>query len=200
MKKMSVIFFALAAVGCAVALGSPKFSESKVAILKNGEVFKVIYEGPRETLVKVTILNPDDQVIFSEKIISHGNFLRPYNFSKLPKGDYKICVDDQNGKHVEKLCSTEAKEVDSNFEVNDFELLAHVAKLQNADNKYLVCIPQQRETEVEIHIYDQDQQLVYSEKKVEGNFAKVYVLKNLAGASIGIAKRSSGEEKLFKFD
>jgi hypothetical protein len=54
---------------------------------------------------------------------------------------------------------------------------------------------------MEVRIYDQDQQMVFSEmKKVDDGFAKIYVLKNLKGASIGIAKRSSGEEKLFKFD
>src|SRR5215467_12788974 len=99
MKKMKVIFLCLAMVGCVAVFGKPDFSESKVAVVKNGSVFKVIYQGSVETMVKVTILNSDNLPIFSEKIISRGSFLRPYNFSHLPKGDYKICVDDQNGKH-----------------------------------------------------------------------------------------------------
>jgi|GEM_PF-1328981 hypothetical protein len=200
MKKMSVIFFALAAVGCAVAFGNPKFSQGKVAIVKNGEVFKVIYEGPAETLVKVTILGPDDQEIFSEKIISHKNFLRPYNFSQLPRGDYKICVDDQNGQHVEKICNTELRGVDPDAMIDEQDLRAHVVKLKDAPDKYLVAIPKQEETEVEIHVYNQDHLLVFTEKqKLDQGFAKVYVLKNLEGATIGVAQQS-GKEKLFRIE
>jgi hypothetical protein len=200
MKKLNVIFFSLAMVGCVGVFGKPVFSESKVAVVKTGKVFKVIYEGPKEAKVKITILNSDDLPIFSEKIISHGSFARPYNFSQLPEGDYKICVDDQNGKHVEKLCNTESREARAGLEVNYYEPLAHVVKLQNTENKYLVCIPKQREAEMDVRIYNKDQDLVFSEmKNAEDSFAKVYVLQNLEGASIGVANRSSGEEKLFKF-
>jgi hypothetical protein len=195
MKKMSVIFFALTTVGCAVAFGSPKFSESKIAVVKSGEVVKVIYECPMEMLVKVTILSPESEVIFSEKILSHGNFLRPYNFSQLPQGDYRICVDDDNGRHVESICNTESNEVN----LVSTNLIAYVTKLKNADNKYLVAVPQQGETEVENHVYDKNQDLVYSEmKKVNKGYAEVYVLKNLEGGTIGVAQRSSGNEITFR--
>ena len=187
-------------VGCVGVFGKPNFSWSRIEIVKKGEVFKVIYQGPAKATVNVSKLNADNLSVFSEKIVSPGSFIRPYNFSKLPKGDYKICVDDQNGVHVEKLCNTESKDVEAHLEVNRNELLAHVSKLQNENNKYLVCVPHQRETELEIRIYDQDQQLVFTEKKAVDNFAKVYTLKNLAGASIGVAKRSTGEEKLFKLE
>src|SRR5258708_7988949 len=107
MKKMSVVLVALGTIGCAVELGSPKSSEGGVAIIKNGAVVKVIYQGPSESVVKVTILDGDDQKVFEEKIYSNGKFIRPYNLSQLPQGDYKICVDDKNGKHMEKICSSD---------------------------------------------------------------------------------------------
>jgi hypothetical protein len=202
MKKMNVFVFVLAMVGCAAALGNSKFSESKIAVLKNGNVFKVIYQGPMESTVKVTIVSPDDQEIFTEKIISDGAFIRPYNFSKLPEGDYKICIDDQNGRQEKTLCHTESSEPEHNHgsTVADQELISHVVKIRNAKNKYLVSVLHRNEDAVKIQIYDQHQQLIHSEmQKLNNDFAKVYVLQNLEGATIGISK-PSGKEKLFPID
>jgi hypothetical protein len=196
MKKISVMFFALTTLGCAVAFGGPGFSESRVAVVKNGDVFKVIYQGSVESMVKITIFTADNQAIFSEKIVSSGKFVRPYNFSHLPKGDYKICVDDQNGQHVEKRCNTETGEIDQ-MSGRGNTCVSHVVKLKDADNKYLVSIPQQGEAAVEIRIYDQNRQLVFSETlSVDRDFAKVYTIKNLEDPAIEVVKLSSGREKL----
>ena len=200
MRKMSVIFFALAAVGCAVASGNPTSSERNgVVVVKTGEVFKVVYQMPQASTVKITILNDNDQEVFSEKIISTGKFIRPYNLSHLPKGNYKICVDDQNGRHVETQCNTESKEAGVVGVAHENGLIAHVVRLKNVDNKFLVSILQHGQADVEIHIYDQEQKLVYSEmQRLDGNFARVYALKNLDGATIGVVNQ--GKEKLFSVD
>jgi len=55
-------------------------------VVKNGDVFKVTYQGSVESTVKMTIFDANEQPIFTERIISHGKFKRPYNFSQLPKG------------------------------------------------------------------------------------------------------------------
>jgi len=214
MKKMNVILFAVAAMVCAVAFGGPNYgSESKVAVLKNGDVFKVIYQGPAESIVNVTILDADEQPVFKEKIISHGNFIRPYNLSQLPKGDYKICVDDQAGKRFEKLCSTdiEANGTTNEEQVTDLdekewtthkdEWNAHIAKLKGAENKFMISIPHQGNDNIAINIYDQNQQLVFSEhQKIEKDFAKVYVLKGLNGASFRVINQTSKKVKRYPAD
>jgi len=200
MRKMCFIFIALAA-GCAVALGNSATLESKVAVVRNGEVFKVIFKSQEESTVKVTILDNDRTPIFTEKIFSHGEFVRPYNLSNLPQGDYKICIDDQNGEHVEKVCSTEPGIVRREREVADKAMIAHVLKIQGADNKYLVSIPHQNEGEAEIHIYDQRNQLIYTEKlTLDSDFAKVYALQNLDGATFGFTGRLSSKEKLVSIE
>jgi len=199
MKKTCLIFIALAAVSCAVALGNTL--ENKVAVIRTGEVFKVIFKSPEESIVQVTILDTDRTPLFTEKIISRGEFIRPYNLSQLPKGDYKICIDDQNGEHIEKICSTESAVASSSLDVGDNVLMAHVLKIKGADNKYLVAIPRQGETEAEIHIYDQYDQLIYSEKlKLNSDFAKVYALQNLERATFGFIGQFSGKEKLFRIE
>ncbi|HLZ16098.1 MAG TPA: hypothetical protein VKQ08_03625 [Cyclobacteriaceae bacterium] len=197
MKKMSVFLLALATVGCAVALGGPEFSESSVAILKNGAVIKVIYQGPVESVVKVTILNADNQKVFEEKINSNGKFVRPYNLSELPEGDYKFCVDDKNGKHMETICSTD-RGVDQVTDAKDTQWLVHVAKLNGTENKYMVSIPYQGDAEVAVSIYDKNQQLIFSEQqRIVSPFAKVYSLKNLDEASILVVNPSLKKEKRF---
>ncbi|SRR5258706_10115152 len=200
MRKMNVILFALAAMGCVVVFGGPNYgSESKVAVLKNGDVFKVIYQGPAESIVKVTIFDADEQVIFTEKIIS-DKFMRPYNFSQLPKGEYKICIDDPSGKHVENLSYTDTEKAEEQVaDLDNKEWNAHITKLKGAENKYMVVIPHDADDEVAINIYDQNQQLVFSEQqKIEKDFAKVYVLKDLEGGSIRVINQTSKKEKRYR--
>src|SRR5882724_6573826 len=126
MKKMCFIFLALATAGCAAAFGN---SITKVAVVRNGGVVKVIYKNPVASVVKVTILDAETNPLFTEKIISHGEFIRPYNLSQLPKGDYTICVDDQNGTHEEKICNTESPVDFADGVMAEDMLMAHVLKI-----------------------------------------------------------------------
>ncbi len=198
MKKMCFIFVVIAAVGCTVTLGN---SIAKVAVVRNGGVFKVIYKNPVESTVKVTILDAEANPLFTEKIISHGEFIRPYNLSSLPKGDYKILIDDQNGQHEEKICNTESPVDFQDRETNGSTLTAHVLRIKGANNKFLVSIPRQNETDAEIHIYDQQDQMIYSERlRIDSDFAKVYALQNLEGATFGIIGQFSGKEKLYRIE
>ena len=199
MKKMtSVVLLALATISCAAVFGNPKFSESSVAVIKNGAVFRVIYQGPVKSIVSVKILDAEGQEIFKEKIFSQGKLIRPYNLSQLPKGDYKLCVDEEGGKHLETLCNTDDKEIDL---ADDQEWYAHMTKIKDSENRYLISIPYQASAEVSISIYDQDHQLVFNEQElINHDFAKIYKLKNLEGAMIKVTNLSIKKEKTFLAD
>jgi len=186
MKKMIMILLALATVGCVVSFGGTKGPESHMAVVKAGEVFKVIYESPVSTQVKVTISDADGNEVFAEKVASDEGFIRPYNFSLLPKGEYKISVTDKDAVYSENI-NTRGK-----------EWIANVARLRDREAKYMVSIPYQGPGEVAIEVYDQHQQLVYTEKQVmQGDFARIYNLKNLEeGATVQVVNQSSGDVRL----
>jgi|SRR6266850_462785 len=185
MKKMISILLALVTVGCVVSFGGTKGPESRMAVVKTGEIIKVIYESSDASQVKVTISDADGNEVFAERVESNAGFIRPYNFSLLPKGDYKISVTDKAGEFSEKIST------------RDKEWIANVARLNTADEKYIVAVPYQGPGEVDIRVYDQNEQLVYSERQVmQGDFAKIYNLKNLdKGASVRVINSTSGEER-----
>jgi len=196
MKKMSVIIFVIAAISCSVAFGHPIFLPSDVAVIKSGKVFKVIYKGRSNVPVKLIISDSEGSELFKEKIICAGGFIRPYNFSQLPEGSYRLRVVDNKGEYFEEIYY-EAEGNDSREA--DQPLIARIAKLKCDGNKYIVVVPNQaQKKEFAVNIYDQNEMLVFSERhSVKQDFAKVYNLKNLNGATIKLLTES-GKEILSK--
>ena len=41
--------------------------------------------------MKVTIFDKDNETVFSEEVKTRSGFVRPYNLSDLPEGDYYVC-------------------------------------------------------------------------------------------------------------
>ena len=91
MKKIFSTFVLLTFVSSVVLAGEdPDPSESsKMAVMKNGDVVKVFYKKLAEAKVKITILDQENKAVFTEEVKSHAGFIRPYNLSQLPEGDYK---------------------------------------------------------------------------------------------------------------
>jgi hypothetical protein len=195
MKKISVIFFVLAIMDCVVMFGGPVLPLSNVAVVKIGETFKVIYKGHSQGPVKLSILDSDGELVFQEKILCERGFIRPYNFARLPKGNYQIRITDPSGEHLEEIYYEDEWK---NKTPQTKSWVARISKLKCDGNKYMLIIPGQSQKEFVINIYDQNEQLVFSEEqKIENDFAKVYNLKNLNGATIRLLSQF-GEEMLVK--
>jgi hypothetical protein len=190
MKKMIVLTLTLVALSYAVLFGGKVVPESRLAVVKFGDVFKVIYVHPGPSQVKVTISDADGNEVYSEKLTSETGFIRPYNFSSLPKGDYKICVSDQAGEYTEKV-SFRDKE--------GKEWKAHVVKLKTGRQRYIVTIPYQGNGEAAIQIYDEDGRLIFTDQaKLEKDFGRIYTLTNLQGkVSFRLVNESTGDEESF---
>ena len=188
MKKTISILLALVTVGCGVSFGGTRDPESQMAVVKNGEIIRVIYKTTSSSQVKVTISDADGNEVFAEKVNSYEGFIRPYNFSQLPKGDYKISLTDQTGEHTKKVSTA------------DKEWVARVVKLKSRDDKYLVSVPYQGMGEFAVQIFDRNDQLVFVEKpNPQEDFAMVFNLKELEGATFRLVNQS-GDEKFFPAD
>jgi hypothetical protein len=174
-------FLVLAAV---VVSGSLAWSadKSQFAVVKNGDIFNLIYEGPRKMTVSVEITDEAGNKIFSEKIIANEGFIRPYNLSQLPKGAYALSVRDETAEHTEVL------------DHRDKKWIVHVARLQTSEPKVMVAVPNQGLSELVIEFYDTYQNLVYSESEnVNEGFARVYHLVDLDGVTIYVRNKTTGE-------
>jgi hypothetical protein len=195
MKKMMSVLVVLAIV-CGVS--SSALSESRVAVVRNGETFKVIYKNSETANVKVTISDAEGVKVFSEELVSIKGFIRPYNFAEMPKGDYTICVTDLDGKKTEKVCFEEERFTKEREAKHTW--LAHISKLPNQNKKVMVAIPQQKENNFSIQIFDKDDQLIYTEdQKLETAYAKVFNFKGLdESATIHLVNHVTGETKYFK--
>ncbi|HTH56058.1 MAG TPA: hypothetical protein VL728_08420 [Cyclobacteriaceae bacterium] len=191
MKKMMLVIVVLALV-CGVS--SSALSESRVAVIRNGETFKVIYKNTDLADVKVTISNSNGEKVFSEELISVHGFIRPYNFAELPKGDYMICITDVDGKKTEKIC------FDEQAVKNKKEWTAHIGKLTDDQKKVIVAVPQQKVNNFSVHVYDKYDQLVYTEDPaLEKEYARVFDLKRLeGGATVHLVNHATGETKYYK--
>ncbi len=165
---------------------NPSESASGAAVIKNGDTFRVIYKSEKEGDVKVSILNDQNQVVFSEKLTKTDGFSRPYNFSSLKEGDYTIAIEDQSKKQLEKISYRTAKT----------SKLLNVLKVSSDEGKFLVTAAGTGEENITINIYDGTHTLVHrSTQSTKGNFAQLYNLKNVKGHLTFEIANENGETK-----
>jgi hypothetical protein len=174
MKKflLSLLAVAMIASGASATGNDDTKSPTGVAVLKSGSTFKVIYKGDKEGTVKVTIYDAASKTVFSETLRKVESFVRPYNFSSLPEGDYTIEVADQNGKQVEKI----------GYYKGVLKRYVNLKKLAAADSRYLLTVTNKGKESLTIEIFNNAGRLVFSDKQnINGDFGKVYNLKGLPG-------------------
>ena len=175
MKKILAVVFALIAIGHADAKGTEPRSPVGMSVVKNGSVIRVFYQGEQTGKVKVLIYNEKGQRVFSEVMKNTENFMRPYNFSSLPDGEYTIEISDEKGKHFKRIAYFREPE----------ERIAYLARLKKGEAKYMLAVLNDGREALTIRIYDERHHLLYKETQVpEGNFAKVYNLNQVAGQHI----------------
>ncbi len=133
-------------------------------------VFNVYYSNTKVSRVKVSILNDQNKVVFTESFGSTSSFVRPYNFTNLAEGDYAIVIENEEGKSVEKVSYT--KGVVKSF--------IHVNRLSADTSKYLMGISTNGADFITVVILDEAGRTLFTEgRSVEGDFAIVYNLKGL---------------------
>ena len=142
-------------------------------VVKIGSTFKVYYKGSQQADVKVSIRDAGDHLLFSETIKKSEGFVRPYNFSNLPEGEYTIQITDNNGRQIEKISYTREKS----------ETFAHLLKVAGSDGKYLLTVSSKgADGDVTVRIYDDANKVIYNKREdASKDFAKVYNLEGITG-------------------
>ena len=142
------------------------------AIVKSGSTFKLYYKGTEQADVKVSIWDASDHLVFSETLRKVDGFVRPYNFSSLPEGEYTIKISDKFGRQIEKITYKQEKS----------PALAHLLKVGGADAKYLLTVSNRGDNDVTVRIYDSSNNVIYNKKEaVSSDFAKIYNLEGIGG-------------------
>jgi len=172
MKKILSVVLVLIAIGQVSAIAAEPESPLGISVIKNGELVKLFYRGEHSGKVKVTIYNDKGDVVFTETMQKTEQFMRPYNFKALPYGEYTIELADESGKRFEKV---------SHRALNE-KRTAHVTRLAGFENKFMLAVPNKGKEKLTIRIYDRDNRILLEEQQsIQGDFAKVYKLEQLAG-------------------
>lgn len=192
MKKTLSILVILIAISSAVSarrMDKPEETTS-MAVTKSGSLVKLFYKGAKECKVKVSISNAKNQVVFEETIKHVDGFMRPYNFSNLPEGDYTVELTDHTGKKVEKVSYRSVKT----------EQLAGLIKISSEGDKYLLTIPNRGRNTFDVSIYDSTGVLLYNEsERADGDFAKVYNLSEVSEKFVFVITDKSGSSKQIEY-
>jgi hypothetical protein len=165
MKTVNVIIFALVSFSTSLFAESP----ATMAVIPNATsgVYKVCYKGAEAGKVKLSILNANSEVVFSEVMTGVSSFIRPYNFSQLTEGEYTIVLEDKAGKQVEQV----------SYHLNKVESLISVSKLAGFDNKFIVSVANKGTDLVNVRISDLAGNVLHDQtEKVDGHFALIYNL------------------------
>ena len=80
---------------------SSTFSSLAVTNASGSSLVKLYYKSIKRGSVKISIEDASGLTVFSETIKKADGFMRPYNFESLPKGQYIVRVEDENGQMVE---------------------------------------------------------------------------------------------------
>ncbi|MBL7858798.1 MAG: hypothetical protein JNM57_14005 [Cyclobacteriaceae bacterium] len=176
MKKTLSIFAALMILSVAVVARSADkpvhpTSTTGMAVVQSGTIVKLFYKSEKPAKVRVTIYDRHNTIVLTENIKKLDGFMRPYNFSSLPEGDYTIEVADENGKQIEKI----------DYHHASFKKLGHLVKIQDTE-KYMLMLANRGEDVVDIKVLDGKRNLAYQgTEKISNDFSKVFDLTNLKG-------------------
>ncbi|MFZ6013797.1 MAG: hypothetical protein ACOYXT_25885 [Bacteroidota bacterium] len=177
-SKFNALVTALVLISAAAFADSP-VSLSVTSVSSNANVYYVQYMTAEVGKVKVSIVDQNNDVVFSEVLNNIGSFKRPYNFSQLAPGQYTIVLEDKNGKQIEKV----------NYTMNKINSYIRVSKLANAEKKFMLNITTDGTESVTVRILNRDNVLIHEQKvEVNGSFGLVYNLNQIKTlASSGIA-------------
>lgn len=160
------------------ALATCAFADAPaVKVITEGNVFTLYYQASATGTVKVSILNRNNDVVFSELINESGSFTRPYNFSQLPKGVYKIIVLDKTGKHEQVV----------KYGVDIRKTYIKVAEVNKAESRFVLSLGTATEETVNVRIYDNAKGLVHEQEiEVNGNYGLIYNLSKVRSSEKSI--------------
>jgi hypothetical protein len=183
MKKISLLFVGVLFCTLVFANGTDEpTSSSSVAVtnVTGSSLFKLYYTANTVGDVKISILDQQGNMLFTEKLKKTKGFVRPYNFGHLEEGTYAIQIDNEEGRRVEKVYYSAGK----------FNKVISIVKLTEK-GKYLFAIKTEAADNVEVNIYDAHNKLIHSQKKlVDREFAEIFNLKNINEFTIEVSDDS----------
>jgi hypothetical protein len=149
----------------------------KVVAATTGNVFTLYYQTPPSGTVKISILNRNNEVVFAELINESVGFTRPYNFSQLEKGEYKIIIQDKSGRQEQIV----------RYGMNEIKSYIKISEMNKEESRFVLNIGSSTNQMVNVRIYDNAKGLVHEQEiEVDGNYGMIYNLSKVRSSSKSI--------------
>ena len=157
----------------AFAIDAPSM---KVIPATAGNIFTLHYQTP-SGIVKVSILDRNSNVVFSEFINETSSFTRPYNFSQLAAGEYKIVVSDKSGRQEQVV----------KYGIAVKKSYIKVSEVNKEESRFALNIGTATEERVTVRIYDNAKGLIHEQEvEVNGNYGLIYNLSKVRSSEKSI--------------
>ena len=164
-------------------------AESGVAVVNNGTTLKLYYRGLTEANVKVSILNESGDIVFSEVLRKTDGFVRPYNISSIPEGEYTVEVSDHSNSYSEKVLIGHDRKPE----------LASLFRVGGEEGKYLLRIPAKEAKDISVRILADDAVIYDEVEAISSDFARIYNLKKIKGALTFEIKDGKGNSTVISY-
>jgi hypothetical protein len=188
MKAKLVLVMAISLMGSvafAQESANPKFI---VVSQRNPGVYKVIYDNPGASKVKMNIYRSNGEKVFGEPVNVQG-FVRMVDFKGMYSDKYTIEVTDNAGKHAQTV---------SYGSVSPTNI--HVTRLDKESSKYLLSVANDNSAEISVRILDGENNVVHSQSlAVNGSVGLVYDLTRVQGAPTFEVADNSGTYRTIKY-
>jgi hypothetical protein len=118
-----------------------------------------------------------NQVVFTESINESAAFTRPYNFSQLEKGEYKIIVEDRSGRQEQIV----------KYGISESNTFVKISEMNKQESRYVLSIGNSAPEKVTVRIYDNAKGLVHEQQiEVDGNYGLIYNLSKVRSSQKSI--------------
>ncbi len=188
MKTKSILLAAMVLVSAVAFADEPATSKLVVVSQKEAGLFKVIYENPKTTKVKMNIINSNGETLFTESLKVADGFILPVNFRGMKPGEYSIEVVDGSAKQVQKV----------SYGLPAASQRVHVARLTNEANKYLLSVA--NDGAINVKIIDGSNNVIHEQTlNVNGAVGLVYNLKAVEGTPTFEVTDGNGNTKVVRY-
>lgn len=188
--KKSIILAVLAVAVNASVFAADNLDNAKgaanavVTTTTRPNVYNLVYSPTKAGRVTVTIQNQSNVVVLQEDLFAEKGFIRPYNFTGMPTGSYKVTVTDAAGK-------TELAVAYNTTVVN----AVRKAEIKPLDaKKYQLRLVGNTADAVEVTIYDQFGSAVHTETLTQkGSFTRIYDLNKIKANHLTFEVKAAGQ-------
>jgi hypothetical protein len=188
MKAKLILVMAISLMGSvafAQESANPKFIVVSQGI---SGLYKVVYDNPGASKVKMNIYRSNGERVFSEALSVEG-FVRTVNFNGMYSDNYTIEVADNGGKHVQTVAYGPVSKTN-----------IHVARLDKESSRYLLSVANDSSAEINVRILDGENNVVHTQSlAVNGSVGLVYDLTRVQGAPTFEVADNSGTYRTIKY-